>query len=80
MMVRPLAGLNLYEYINSFSNSILCAIIAAIPTIIFAMNVNLESQLLYLIIGCAIFAVIYLIVTYFTNKRLVDFFKSLKIK
>ena len=77
MMIRPLSGLNLLEYVGSFSNSIMCAAIASVPTLIFAMNVTLESQLAYLIIGCAIFAVTYLIFSYLTNKKLVNFFISL---
>jgi O-antigen/teichoic acid export membrane protein len=77
MMIRPLSGLNLYEYVGSFSNSIICAAIASVPTLIFAMNVTLVSQLAYLIIGCAIFAVTYLIFSYLTNKKLVNFFISL---
>lgn len=77
MMIRPLSGLNLFEYVGSFSNSIICATIASVPTLIFAMNVTLESQLAYLIIGCAIFAVTYLTFSYLTNKKLVNFFISL---
>lgn len=77
MMIRPLSGLNLFEYVGSFSNSIVCATIASVPTLIFAMNVTLESQLAYLIIGCAIFAVTYLTFSYLTNKKLVKFFISL---
>ena len=77
MMIRPLSGLNLFEYVGSFSNSIICAAIASIPTLIFAMNVTLESQLAYLIIGCAIFALTYLTFSYLTNKKLVNFFISL---
>lgn len=77
MMIRPLSGLNLFEYVGSFSNSIVCAAIASVPTLIFAMNVILESQLAYLIIGCAIFAITYLIFSYLTNKKLVNFFVSL---
>lgn len=77
MMIRPLSGLNLFEYVGSFSNSIVCATIASVPTLIFAMNVTLESQLTYLIIGCAIFAVTYLTFSYLTNKKLVNFFISL---
>ena len=57
------------EYVGSFSNSLICAAIASIPTIAFAMNITLESQLLYLIIGCAIFALTYLVSTYLTNKK-----------
>ena len=77
MMISPLSGLNLIEYVGSFSNSILCAAIASIPTLLFAMNVTLDSQLAYLIIGCAIFAITYLILTYFTNKKLINFFIGL---
>ena len=77
MMIRPLSGLNLFEYVGSFSNSILCAAIASVPTILFAINVTLESQLLYLIIGCAIFAITYLAITYITNKKLINFFLGL---
>lgn len=77
MMIRPLAGLSLYEYVGSFSNSIMCAAIASVPTLIFAMNVIFESQLAYLIIGCAIFAITYLTFSYITNKKLVNFFISL---
>ena len=77
MMIRPLSGLNLFEYVGSFSNSIVCAAIASVPTLIFAMNIILESQLAYLIIGCAIFAVTYLTFSYLTNKKLVNFFISL---
>ena len=77
MMIRPLSGLNLFEYVGSFSNSIMCAAIASVPTLIFAMNVTLESQLAYLIIGCAIFAITYLSFSYLTNKKLVNFFISL---
>jgi O-antigen/teichoic acid export membrane protein len=77
MMIRPLAGLSLYEYVSSFSNSVLCSIIASVPTLIFAINVTLESQLAYLIIGCAIFAVTYLIFSYVTNKKIVKFIISL---
>ena len=77
MMIWPLSDLNLVEYVGSFSNSIMCAAIASIPTLIFAMNIILESQLAYLIIGCAIFAVTYLTFSYLTNKKLVNFFISL---
>lgn len=77
MMIRPLSGLSLFEYVGSFSNSIVCAIIASVPTLIFAMIVTLESQLVYLIIGCAIFALTYLTFSYLTNKKLVNFFISL---
>lgn len=77
MMIRPLSGLNLFEYVGSFSNSIVCAAIASVPTLIFVMNITLESQLAYLIIGCAIFAVTYLTFSYLTNKKLVNFFISL---
>lgn len=77
MMIWPLSGLNLVEYVGSFSNSILCAAVASVPTLLFAMNVTLESQLMYLIIGCAIFAVTYLIFTYVTNKKLINFFVGL---
>lgn len=77
MMIWPLSGLNLFEYISSFSNSILCAAIASVPTIVFAMNVTLEPQLLYLIIGCAIFSITYLTISYLTNKNLMNFFKGL---
>ena len=73
LMIKPLAGLNLYEYVNSFSNSIICAAIASLPTILFAINIELESELIYLIIGCAIFAITYLISTFFTNKKLITF-------
>lgn len=77
MMIRPLSGLNLFEYVGSFSNSIICAAIASVPTLIFTMNVILESQLAYLIIGCSIFAITYLIFSYLTNKKIVNFFLSL---
>lgn len=77
MMIWPLSGLNLVEYVGSFSNSILCAAVASVPTLLFAMNVTLESQLMYLIIGCAIFAVTYLIFTYVTNKKQINFFVGL---
>ena len=77
MMIKPLSGHNLLEYISSFSNSIVCAAIASVPTLLFALNVTLESQLMYLIIGCAIFAVTYLIFTYVTNKKLINFFVGL---
>ena len=77
MMIKPLSGLNLFEYVASFSNSILCAAIASVPTILFAVNISMESQLAYLITGCAIFASTYLIFTYITNKKLINFFVSL---
>lgn len=77
MMIWPLSSLNLFEYIGSFSNSIVCAVIASVPTLLFALNVTLEPQLAYLIVGCAIFAVTYLIFTYITNKKLINFFVGL---
>ena len=77
MMIWPLSGLNLLEYVGSFFNSIICAAFASIPTLLYTMNIRLESQLLYLIIGCAIFSVTYLIATYITNKRLTNFFIGL---
>ncbi len=77
MMIWPLSGLNLLEYVGSFSNSILCTAVASLPTLLFAMNVVMELQLIYLIIGCAIFAITYLIMSYVTNKKLVDFFVGL---
>ncbi len=80
MMIRPLSGLNLFEYIGSFSNSIICAAIASVPTLLFAVNVTFASQLAYLIIGCAVFLVTYLTFSYLTNKKLVNFFMSLTKK
>lgn len=77
MMIWPLSGLNLIEYVGSFSNSIICAAIASLPTLMFAMNVVFDSQLMYLIIGCAIFAITYLLFTYITNKKLINFFVGL---
>lgn len=77
LIIKPLAGLSLYEYVTSFSNSIVCSIIASLPTLIFAMNVILANQLVYLIVGCAIFAVTYLTFTYITNKKLINFFLGL---
>ena len=77
MMIKPLAGLNLYEYVTSFSSSIICAAIASIPTLIFTINFTIETQLIYLIIGCAIFAITYIICSYFTNKKIMDFLKSI---
>lgn len=76
MMIHPLSNLNIVEYINSFSNSIICAAVASIPTILYAINVFFESQLLFLIIGCAIFAIIYITMSYLTNRKLIDFFIS----
>ena len=77
MMIWPLSGLNLIEYVGSFSNSLICATIASIPTIAFAMNITLESKLIYLIVGCTIFAITYLTISYFTNKKLMIFFKGI---
>ena len=77
MVIRPLTGMNLNEYVGSFSNSIVCAFVASVPTILFTANITLESQLLYLIIGCSIFAITYLTISYLTNKKLVNFFISL---
>ena len=77
MMIWPLSGLNLVEYVGSFFNSIICATIASVPSIIFTMNVEIESQLVYLIMGCAIFALTYLVSTYLTNKKLKNFFISI---
>jgi O-antigen/teichoic acid export membrane protein len=77
IMIKPLSGLNILEYVASFSNSIICAVIASIPTLIFVINVVIEQQLIYLIIGCGIFAITYLIFTYLTNKKLINFFFSI---
>ena len=80
MMIKPLAGLNLFEYIGSFSNSILCATIASIPTVLFTLYVYIESQLIFLIIGCTIFAVTYILMTYLTNRKLISFLLSINRK
>lgn len=76
-MIKPLSGLNILEYVASFSNSIICAAIASIPTLLLVMNVTIEQQLIYLIFGCGIFAITYLIFTYLTNKKLINFFFSI---
>lgn len=80
MMIRPLADLKLSEYIASFSNSVICAGIASVPTILFSVYVTLENKLLDLIIGCAIFAIIYLSLSYFIDKSLVSFLKNIMKK
>lgn len=77
IMIKPLSGLNILEYVASFSNSIICAAIASIPTLLLVMNVTIEQQLIYLIFGCGIFAITYLIFTYLTNKKLINFLFSI---
>jgi O-antigen/teichoic acid export membrane protein len=77
MMIYPLSDLNLWEYIGSFSKPFICGLIAIIPTLIYAYYVTLPIELVFLIVGCGIFSVIYLISTWFINKPIVTFFKSL---
>lgn len=76
IMIWPLSGLKVYEYINSFSNSVMCALIASVPTIIFAQNIYLKSELLLLLLGCTIFSVVYIFSSFLINKNLVSFIRG----
>lgn len=77
MMIYPLSDLNLCEYIGSFSKPFICSVIAIIPTFVYANYVTLPVELIYLIFGCVIFSVLYLISTWFINKPIIDFLTSL---
>lgn len=77
MMIYPLSDLNLWEYIGSFSKPFICGLIAMLPTLLYAYYVTLPVELIYLIVGCVLFSVIYLLSTWFINKPIVTFFTSL---
>lgn len=77
MMIYPLSDLNLCEYIGSFSKPFICSFIAIIPTFVYANYVTLPVELIFLIFGCVIFSVLYLISTWFINKPIIEFLTSL---
>lgn len=78
MMIWPLSGLNIFEYINSFSSSIICSFIATIPTLFFVMNIELHSELVFLVVGCLIFSIIYLVTSFIINKKLISLIIDLR--
>jgi O-antigen/teichoic acid export membrane protein len=77
MMIYPLSDLTLFEYIGSFTRPFICGLIAMLPTLLYAYYVTLPVELIYLIVGCVLFSVIYLLSTWFINKPIVTFFTSL---
>lgn len=77
ILVGPLSDLSLSEYIGTFFPSVVCAMIASLPTFLFTTNIIIDSQLLYLIIGCLIFAITYLLAAYFINNKFIKFLISL---
>lgn len=68
MLIYPLTEITLREYVGAMSHSFFCAIIAAIPSLLFSYYWQVYN-FLGLLLGCFLFGVIYLLSTYYFNRN-----------
>lgn len=82
ILIYPLSEITLKEYIGAFANGFLCAAIASGVSLVWRYIGQMSAWFsgnpwIDLIGGCVIFGVVYLLSSFFLNKKTLDFFKSL---
>lgn len=75
MVIYTTARIPLSHYLLSLCPALICAVIAAIPALVFHRCLDLNSWV-DLIGGCAIFASVYLLMSWWVNRRMFVFAKD----
>lgn len=76
MLIYATARIPLPHYVGSFLPALVCAAVAAIPSLLFHMVFN-QNAWLDLIGGCSIFALCYVLASWLINRRMFLFGKDL---
>lgn len=76
MLIYATARIPLSHYVGAFSPAVICSVVAAVPSLLFHFFAN-QNAWVDLIGGCAIFAVVYMLVSWWVNRRMFDLGKEL---
>lgn len=76
MMIYATAHISFPHYVGSILPATISCIVAAIPAFLYHYLLDLNIWV-DLVGGCAIFAVVYLVASWFLNKRMFDFAKNI---